>query len=70
MVKNLYLIHTLSIMNCWEEREKLKELDSDALISLLDQPDEETRVWVIIELGNRKEVRDCKTNECYLSHAW
>ena len=44
-------------MNTWEVREKLKELDSEALISLLDPPDEDTRIWVIIELGNRKEVR-------------
>jgi|GEM_PF-5179748 len=44
-------------MNCWEDREKLKELDSDTLISLLDNPNEETHVWAIIELGNRKEIR-------------
>jgi len=46
-------------MDSREVREKLKELDSDALISMLDQPDEEDHVWVwaIIELSERKEVR-------------
>ena len=43
-------------MNTWEVREKLKELDFDTLISLPNRPDEETYVWAIIELGNRKEV--------------
>ena len=42
-------------MSCREDREKLKEFDFDTLINLLDQPDEEARIWVIIELGIGKK---------------
>lgn len=47
----------LSRMSFPEDRVKLNELDSDALISMLGQPDEKNRAWVIIELSNRKETR-------------